>query len=85
MIGGRFVTALVGLVFGLALSVAAWYYFDTLAVFLFLPFVPIFFRSPRGPSASATIARRDCPACDFSSRDPKVAYCPRDGHRLVER
>ncbi|MFC6718788.1 hypothetical protein ACFQGT_15125 [Natrialbaceae archaeon GCM10025810] len=37
----RTVTAVVGLLLGLLVSVAAWIYFDTFLLFLFLPFVPL--------------------------------------------
>ncbi len=77
MVGSRTVTAAVGLIASVAVSVAAWYYFDTLVAFLLLPFVPVLFG--RGNDAPS---RRACPACGFTSRDPSVEYCPRDGTRL---
>jgi hypothetical protein len=77
MVGSRTATAAVGLVASVAVSVAAWYYFDTLLVFLLLPFVPVLFRR-RG--ADPPVA--DCPACGFRTRDPAVDYCPRDGTAL---
>jgi hypothetical protein len=40
----RTLTALVGLVGSLLISAVAWWYFDTLFVFLFVPFVPLLFR-----------------------------------------
>ena len=73
MVGSRTATAAVGL----AVSVAAWYYLDTLIAFLLLPFVPILFS--RGDDGTP---RRDCSVCGFTSRDPSVEYCPRDGTRL---
>ncbi|UPW00599.1 hypothetical protein M0R88_00505 [Halorussus gelatinilyticus] len=45
--GSRTATAAVGLGASLAVSVAVWYYFDTLLVFLVVPFVPILFRRRR--------------------------------------
>lgn len=77
MVGSRTATAAVGLAASVAVSVGAWYYFDTLIAFLFLPFVPILFG--RGGDDAP---RRECPACGFTSRDPSVAYCPRDGTPL---
>lgn len=77
MVGSRTATAAVGLAVSVAVSVAAWYYFDTLIAFLLLPFVPILFGRD-GDDAP----RRECPVCGFTSRDPSVEYCPRDGTRL---
>jgi hypothetical protein len=82
MVGSRTVTAAVGLVGSLLVSVAAWYYFDTLVAFLLLPFVPILWRSDRGGDAPPV---RECPACGFSTRDPGFDYCPRDGTPLDRR
>lgn len=73
MVGSRTATAAVGL----AVSVGAWYYFDTLIAFLLLPFVPVLFG--RGDDGAS---RRECPACGFTSRDPSVEYCPHDGTHL---
>lgn len=89
MAGSRILTALVGLAVGLAVSVAAWIYFDTLALFVFLPFVPFLFGSrsgtsgARGARKSAPPVRR-CRTCGFETRNPEFEYCPRDGGRLVE-
>jgi len=46
--GSRFGTAAVGLFVSLAVSFAAWYYFDTLLFFLVVPFVPVLFRRRGG-------------------------------------
>ena len=78
MIASRTITALVGLTFGLVVSVGAWLYFDTLLLFLFLPFVPFLFAG-RGRSREPA---RTCPRCDFRSRNPEYEFCPRDGSRL---
>jgi len=78
MVGSRTATAAVGLVGSLLVSVAAWYYFDTLIAFLFLPFVPLLWRSHRDGSPPV----RECPTCGFSTRDPGFDYCPRDGTPL---
>ncbi|WP_251341398.1 hypothetical protein [Haloplanus halophilus] len=80
MVRSRTATAAVGLVASIAVSVAAWYYFDTLLVFLLLPFVPVLFR--RGDDRPPV---EECPVCDFSTRDPSVNYCPRDGTALDRR
>lgn len=78
MVGSRTLTALAGVAVSLLVSVLAYVYLDTLAVFLFVPFVPFLFR--RGDRARPS-ARR-CPECGFTTRDPDVAYCPRDGTSL---
>lgn len=89
MVGSRTLTALVGLVVGLAVSAAAWIYFDTLALFVFLPFVPFLFAprsrtsGARGVEESGSPVRR-CRTCGFETRNPEFEYCPRDGGRLVE-
>jgi hypothetical protein len=77
MVGSRTATAVAGLIVSVAVSVAAWYYFDTLVAFLLVPFVPVLLG--RGDDATP---RRTCSACGFTSRDPSVEYCPRDGTRL---
>jgi hypothetical protein len=81
MVGSRTATALAGLAASVVVSVAAWYYFDTLVAFLLLPFVPVLF----GRGGDDDPPRRECPACGFTSRDPSVAYCPRDGTALDPR
>ena len=86
----RTATALVGLVASLAVSLAAWYYFDTLLVFFVLPFVPILFRGreeTREPSDEATDSPpvTECPRCGFRTRNPEFSHCPRDGARLERR
>lgn len=78
MVGSRTATAAVGLLASLALSVALWWYFDTLAVFLLVPFVPFLFR--REQDDEPTVRR--CPVCDYRTTDRRNEYCPRDGHRL---
>lgn len=78
MPGSRTATAVVGLVVGLAVSAAAWVAFDSLVLFLFVPFVPFLFR--RGDRERPP--RRTCPTCGFATRDPEYEHCPRDGRRL---
>ena len=80
MVRSRTATALVGLVASLVVSAAAWFLFDTLLVFLVVPFVPLLLRRGRGEGTSERPART-CPACGFESRDPGFEYCPRDGRR----
>ncbi|MFB6121215.1 MAG: hypothetical protein ABEJ68_08890 [Halobacteriaceae archaeon] len=75
MVSARTATAVVGLVASLALSVALWVFFDTLALFLVVPFVPLLARRAR-PSV------RECPECGFRTRDPRYDYCPHDGTEL---
>jgi hypothetical protein len=77
MVGSRTVTAVVGVGVSLAVSVAVWYYFDSLLLFLFVPFVPFLFRGgdDRPPV-------RECPVCGFRTRNPEFDHCPRDGTRL---
>ena len=75
----RLLTGLVGLLLSVAISVAAWVYFDTLLLFLFLPLVPFLFRRRGGDAPSEA---RTCPVCGFETRDPAFEYCPRDGTRL---
>lgn len=82
MVGSRTATAAVGILVSLAVSVAAWYYFDSLVLFLFVPFVPFLFR--RGRRAERPAVRR-CPTCGFETRNPEYTHCPRDGTRLERR
>ena len=86
----RTATALVGLGASLAVSLAAWYYFDTLLVFFVLPFVPFLFRgreedrgSAEGDADSTTV--KQCPRCGFRTRNPEFSHCPRDGACLERR
>jgi hypothetical protein len=78
MVASRTATAVAGLIVSLALTVALWWYFETLLVFLFLPFVPFLFpgRADDEPPV------RECPVCGFQTRTEDFEYCPRDGHRL---
>ncbi|MFB6102140.1 MAG: hypothetical protein ABEJ73_06195 [Haloplanus sp.] len=80
MVGSRTATAVAGLVVSLLVSIAAWYFFDTLIAFLLLPFVPVLFR--RGDDERPV---RECPACGFRTRDPGFDYCPHDGTALDDR
>lgn len=78
MVSSRTATALVGLVLSLVVSIAAWIYFDTLLLFLVVPFVPLLFRRRAG--TRPTVKR--CPVCGFETRDPTFTHCPRDGTPL---
>ena len=80
MLSSRTATALAGLVGSVLLSAVLWWYFDTVAVFLFLPFVPFLLRRSERESREERL--RTCPACDFQTRDDAYEYCPRDGTRL---
>lgn len=84
MVGSRTLTALAGLAVSLAISVVAWVAFDTLLLFLFVPFVPFLFsRGLRGGGDRGTERPvRECPTCGFRTADPRFDYCPRDGTPL---
>jgi hypothetical protein len=69
----------VGVAASLLVSVAAYVLFETLLVFLFVPFVPFIFRSSGDSSPE-----RVCPTCAFRTRSPGVRYCPRDGTELQD-
>ncbi|WP_262180779.1 hypothetical protein [Haloarcula laminariae] len=81
MVGSRTLTAAVGLLVSLLLSAALWVYFDTLLVFLFLPFVPFLFRGFGGDGPTIV---QECPHCGFQATSEAYDYCPRDGSRLEE-
>jgi hypothetical protein len=72
----RWLTALVGLVASLAISVYAWIYFDTFLFFLLIPFVPLLFTRRSRPET------KRCPRCGFETAETEFEYCPRDGARL---
>ncbi|WP_251329511.1 hypothetical protein [Haloplanus pelagicus] len=80
MVEARTATAAVGLLASVAVSIAAWYYFDTLLAVLLLPFVPVLFR---GRDDSSSLAA--WPVCEFTTRDQSVHYCPHDGTALDRR
>lgn len=83
MVSSRTLTALVGLLLSILVSVAVYLYTNSLFVFLFVPFVPFLFRglaTETGPDR--TPERRACPQCDYRTRNPENEYCPRDGTRL---
>ena len=84
MVDSRTLTALFGLAGSLAISVAAWYYFDTLLVFLVIPFVPLLFRGLSSEDGSEPPVK-ECPTCGFTTRASEVHFCPRDGSELRER
>ena len=81
MVSSRTVTALVGLLVSLGISVALWVAFDTVLFFLFVPFVPFLFRGLGGDSSEPRIVK-ECPQCGFQATVDAYDYCPRDGSRL---
>lgn len=86
MVGSRTITAVLGLTVGLTISVLAWIYFETLLLFIFLPFIPFLFWRPRSTGTNGPVPQvRECPVCGFQTRNPEFEYCPRDGHRLEKR
>jgi hypothetical protein len=72
----RTATALAGLLGSLLVSALLWWYFETLLVFLFVPFVPFLLRSRRERRV------RECPTCGFRTTEDTYQYCPRDGTEL---
>ncbi|MFW6152923.1 MAG: hypothetical protein ACOC42_01050 [Halobacteriota archaeon] len=75
----RYLVAGAGLGLSVLVSVLAWVVFDTLVLFLVLPFVPLVWwrlRPAEPPS------RRRCPRCGYSTTTPDHEFCPRDGSRL---
>jgi hypothetical protein len=79
----RLLTAAVGSLASLLVSAAAYVYFDTLLLFLFLPLVPFLFRGLGDDGSAATEPPiRECPRCGYRTRSPEHDYCPRDGARL---
>lgn len=85
MVGSRTLTALVGLLLGIVVSVLLWWYLGTLLVFLLVPFVPFLFRGVGGKSGGKPPERRTCPQCGFQTGNDEYEYCPRDGRRLERR
>ncbi|MCG1003465.1 MULTISPECIES: hypothetical protein [Halobacterium] len=82
MVSSRTATAAVGVLASVAVSVAAWVFFDVAVFFLAVPLIPLLFRR-RTEESEPTVY--ECPECAFSTRDPEFAYCPRDGARLEEQ
>lgn len=80
MVSSRSLTALAGFAISALISAAAWLLFDTLLLFLFVPFVPLLLR--RVGSAEPEREALECPACGFRATDPSYEFCPRDGSRL---
>ena len=79
MVGSRIVTAAAGLVASLVVTVALWWYFDTLLVFLLVPFIPLLFRGLGDDSPTIV---QECPHCGFQATTDAYDYCPRDGSPL---
>jgi len=82
VVSSRTATAAVGILVSLAVSVVAWVVFDVAVFFLAVPLLPLLFRQ-RGSDNEPAVY--ECPDCDFRTRDPEFAYCPRDGSPLRER
>jgi hypothetical protein len=80
VVDSRTVTAAAGLAASLLVSALLWWQFDTLAVFLFVPFVPFLLRGWSPDRPEGTVA--ECPVCGFRTAEDSFAYCPRDGTRL---
>lgn len=80
MVGSRTATAVVGLLASLLLSAILWWYFDTVVFFLFVPFVPFFFRGARRDLSAELV--RECPTCGFRTTNDAYEYRPRDATRL---
>lgn len=79
MVSSRVATAVAGIIVSLLVSVLAWWYFNTLLLFLFVPFVPfLFHRTMDKPPVTR------CPDCGFETQNPDYSHCPRDGTRLRE-
>jgi hypothetical protein len=79
-VDSRTATAIVGIGISFAITVLAWWYFESVVVFLVLPFVPILFR--RLGSEPERLPEWACPRCGFRTRNPEYGYCPRDGTAL---
>jgi hypothetical protein len=75
MVSSRAVTAAVGLSVSLGISAVLWWVFETVLVFLVVPFVPLLLRDNERRI-------KECPNCSFRTRHSESEFCPRDGHRL---
>jgi len=83
MVGSRMATAAVGVAGSLLVSALLWWYLDTLAFFLLVPFVPFLFRRSGSETTGASEdPGRRCPACGFRTTSESHEYCPRDGTKL---
>jgi hypothetical protein len=77
MVHSRTVSALIGVVASLLISALLWWYFDSFVYFLFVPFIPFFFRSEE-----PEIEARQYPICGFQTANDAYEYCPQDGTKL---
>ncbi|ADD05858.1 uncharacterized protein Nmag_2295 [Natrialba magadii ATCC 43099] len=95
-LSARTSTALAGLLFGIAVSIAAWVVLDTLLLFLFLPFVPFLFSRGEAGQAIDLLLRvnaeeevkpavlvRDVRANTDSGASPVANWIPYVGGPLV--
>ena len=86
MVGSRTLTALVGFIASIGLSVLLYIYTGSMLFFLFLPFIPFFFvNRNREDAHTAKSTTKECSRCGFTTRQPEFEYCPRDGSRLYEQ
>lgn len=84
MVDSRALTAAVGLIAGVLVSVFVYWQYDTLLVLLFVPFLPLLFRRGVEAETEAAAQIRECPECGFRTADPEFTHCPHDGNRLEE-
>ena len=82
MVGSRTATAAAGFLASLVVTAVLWWYFETLLVFLLVPFVPILFRE-LGDDTPEIV--QECPHCGFQATSDAYDYCPRDGGQLEPR
>lgn len=85
MVGSRTLTALVGVVVSLGLSVVLYVYTGSLLFFLLVPFIPFFFAAGSSDDAEDGPPIKTCDRCSFRTHNPEFEYCPRDGSRLHEQ
>lgn len=82
MVDSRTLTAAVGLIVSVLLSLFVYWQYDTLLVLLVVPFLPLLFRRGGEAESERSAQPRECPACGFRTTDPEFTHCPRDGSRL---
>lgn len=85
MVDSRIATALVVGAASVAVSALLYAYTGSVLFFLFLPFVPILFRSRTESPEQREQPTLECTRCGFTTQNPEFEYCPRDGRRLYER
>ena len=85
MVNSRIATAPVVGAASVAVSALLYAYTGSVLFFLFLPFVPLFFRNRTDAAEANERSTFECTRCGFATRNPEFEYCPRDGSRLYER